>query len=402
MMNQLASAKHSDADLKFLRGRDIVCFSHDWTGDPLSKTHLMRLVAKHNRVLWVNSIGYRTPSINASDMGRAFKKLKAAATKNRLVKVEENIYVLHPIAIPKYGSELFRRINRILLRRQVRSAMRSLNFQRPINWIFNPAAGLLARQLDEEVLIYQCVDEYTQFTGVDAEGLRTIEADLLAAADLVVVSAQRLYDAKRHVNANTHLIRHGVDVEHFQTTLSSAVESAPEVANLPQPVIGFFGLISDWVDIELIAGIADRFPNGSIVLVGKVTMDVSLLESKPNVHLLGQKKYEDLPNYCKSWDVAIIPFKLNELTLNFNPLKTREYLAAGLPVVSTAMPEVEVMGQCLIANGVDEFVAQINKALEDPGLSQARSDSVSNETWVSKLEEIDGLLEQVHATGGRS
>lgn len=401
-MNQLAGAKRSEPNLKFLRGRDIVCFSHDWTGDPLSKTHLMRLVAKHNRVLWVNSIGYRTPSINASDMGRAFKKLKAAATKNRLVEVEENIHVLHPIAVPKYGSKFFRRVNRILLGWQVRNAMRSLNFQRPINWIFNPAAGLLARQLSEDVLIYQCVDEYTQFTGVDAEGIRAIEAELLAGADLVVVSAQRLYDAKRHANNNTHLIRHGVDVEHFQTALSSEVESAPEVAELPGPVIGFFGLISDWVDVDLIAGIADRFPDGSIVLVGKVTMDVSQLESKPNVHLLGQKRYEDLPKYCKSWDVAIIPFKLNELTLNFNPLKTREYLAAGLPVVSTAMPEVEVMGQCLIANDVGGFVAQINKALENPGISQSRSDSVSNETWVSKLEEIDHLLENAHGALGRT
>src|SRR5947209_166133 len=112
--------------------RDILCFSHDWTGDPLSKTHLMRLLARNNRVLWVNSIGYRTPGVNQADLGRAWKKLMAA--REPLREAEPNLFVLSPLAIPAYGLGLARVVNRWWLRAQVRRAMRRLGFQRPINW----------------------------------------------------------------------------------------------------------------------------------------------------------------------------------------------------------------------------------------------------------------------------
>src|SRR5437763_12426897 len=135
----------------------VLCFSHDWTGDPLSKTHLMRLLARDNRVLWVNSIGYRTPGLNKADVGRLWRKLTAA--RQPLREVERNIFVLNPLAVPAYGMRAARALNRWWLRRQVRSAMRKLRFSRPINWVFNPAAAVLARTLGEEVLIYQCVDE---------------------------------------------------------------------------------------------------------------------------------------------------------------------------------------------------------------------------------------------------
>src|SRR5262249_19082195 len=129
-----------------LRDRDILCFSHDWSGDPLSKTHLMRLLARKNRILWVNSIGYRTPSATKADLGRAIRKLGAAATSLR--EVEPNIFVLNPLAIPAYGQPAIRAVNRRLLRWQVRRAMRSLGFRRPINWIFNPAAAVITGELD--------------------------------------------------------------------------------------------------------------------------------------------------------------------------------------------------------------------------------------------------------------
>src|SRR5258708_5797086 len=148
-----------------LSGRDMLCFSHDWTGDPLSKTHLMRVLARENRILWVNSIGYRTPSFNKADVGRVLRKLAALA--NRLREVEPNIFVLNPLAIPAYGSPLVRRLNRRLLQWQVRSAMRRLGFRTPLNWVFNPAAAVVAGTLGEEAVIYYCVDEYSAFSGVN-------------------------------------------------------------------------------------------------------------------------------------------------------------------------------------------------------------------------------------------
>ena len=376
-----------------LRGRDLICFSHDWGGDPLSKTHLMRILARDNRVLWVNSIGYRTPTASKADMTRLFKKLKAATTPVR--EPEPNIFVLNPIAVPVYGRPGIRDLNRRLLRFQVKRAMRRLRFERPINFVFNPAAAVVAGALGEEQIIYYCVDEYMQFSGVSSNSLAELEQQLLRKSDLVIVSADRLYHSKKKANPRTVLIRHGVDVNHFRKALDPETVVPAEILNLPRPVIGFFGLIADWVDLDLIAAVAARFSGGSVVMLGKATTDTSALERIPNVHLLGQKTYASLPGYCKGFDVALMPFRINELTLNANPLKVREYLAAGLPVVSTAIPEVEVLGLCRIGHDYESFMREVELALQDPGPSAARSASMCSESWEARVEELRKCLADV-------
>jgi glycosyltransferase involved in cell wall biosynthesis len=373
-----------------LRGRDLICFSHDWSGDPLSKTHLMRILARDNRVLWVNSIGYRAPTASKADITRAFKKLKAAT--NSLSEPERNIFVLNPIAIPVYGRPRIRDLNRSLLRFQVKRAMRQLGFQRPINFVFNPAAAVVAGALGEEQILYYCVDEYTEFSGVSSSSLAELEQQLLRQSDLVIVSAERLFQSKVKTNPRTVLIRHGVDFDHFRKALDPETIVPEEIRDLPRPVIGFFGLIADWVDLDLMAAVAKRFPNGSMVLLGKSTTDTSALEQIPNVHLLGRKPYASLPAYCKGFDVALMPFRINELTLNANPLKVREYLAAGLPVVSTAIPEVEVLGLCRIGHDEASFVREVELALQDPGPSVARSELIRSESWGARVDELRECL----------
>lgn len=373
-----------------LRGRDILCFSHDWTGDPLSKTHIMRILARDNRILWVNSIGYRTPTVSKADINRAFKKLKAATTP--LSEPESNIFVLNPFAIPVYGQPRIRDFNRQLLRLQVKRAMRKLGFRRPINFVFNPAAAVVAGALGEDQVIYYCVDEYTAFTGVSSSSLAELEQQVMRRADIVIVSADRLYKSKAPFNERTVIVRHGVDFEHFRKALDSRTVVPADIAHLPRPVIGFFGLIADWVDLELIAQVARRFPQGSMVLLGKATTDLKVLKEIPNVQLLGRKPYELLPAYCKGFDVALMPFRINELTLNANPLKVREYLAAGLPVVSTAIPEVEVLGLCRIGRSRESFVREVENALADPGPSAPRSEAIRSESWEARLDEIRAHL----------
>lgn len=369
-----------------LRGRDMICFSHDWNGDPLSKTHLMRLMARENRVLWVNSIGYRAPTASRADLSRVFRKLAAAASPLR--EVEPNIFTLNPLAIPAYGNPRVRAFNRGFLRWQVKRAMRRLRFKRAINWVFNPAASVIAGELGEEMVIYYCVDEYTAFTGVDSKALAELELGLMRRSDLVIVSADRLYQSKAPFNPRTALVRHGVDYSHFRRALDAETVVPEEIAGLPRPVIGFFGLIADWVDVGLMASVAERFSTGSLVALGKVTTDVSALERLPNVHLLGRKPYGSLPAYCKGFDVALMPFRVNELTLNANPLKAREYLAAGLPVVSTAIPEVDALTLCRIGRDRESFLYEVEQALLDPGPSVERSEMVRGESWEERLDEI--------------
>lgn len=370
-----------------LHGRDMLCFSHDWSGDPLSKTHLMRLLSRDNRILWVNSIGYRAPSASARDMSRALNKLKAAAQPVK--EVERNIFVLNPLAIPVHGVPWMRAVNRQLLRLQVIRAMRGLHFERPINWVFNPAAGVIAGALDEDLVIYYCVDEYTAFSGVATNAMLDLEDQLLRRADLVIVSADRLHRTKSRANPRTVLVRHGVDYAHFRKALAAETEIPEEIRDLPRPIIGYFGLMAeDWIDIDLMVHVAKHFSTGSMVLLGKVTTDMSRLTSLPNVHLLGRKEFSTLPAYSKGFDVAMLPFPISEVTLNANPLKVREYLAAGLPVVSTKIPEVEVLGLCRIAESKEGFVREIEEALKDPGPKVERSDSMRGESWEGRLEEI--------------
>ena len=139
-----------------LRGRDILCFSHDWTGDPLSKTHLMRVLAKDNRILWINAIANRMPTTSSKDMSRIIKKLKAFAEP--VCEVESNIFVLNPLAFPSYGNKSILKVNQSFLARQVKKAMRKLGMQDVINMVFNPAAGMIAGRLGESELVYYCVD----------------------------------------------------------------------------------------------------------------------------------------------------------------------------------------------------------------------------------------------------
>jgi hypothetical protein len=136
------------------------------------------------------------------------------------------------------------------------------------------------------------------------------------------------------------------------------------------------------------ASVAERFSSGSLVALGKATTDVSTLERLPNVHLLGRKQYAALPAYCKGFDVALTPFRVNELTLNANPLKAREYLAAGLPVVSTAIPEVEALALCRIGRDRESFMWEVEQALLDPGPSVERSEVMRCESWEARLDEI--------------
>lgn len=376
-----------------LRGRDILCFSHDWTGDPLSKTHLMRVLSKDNRILWINAIPNRMPTTSSQDVSRIFKKLKSFT--DAVKEVEPNIFVMNPLALPAYGNASVVKLNQRFLLSQVKKAMKRLGFTRAVNMVFNPAAGMIAGRLGEQELIYYCVDEYTAFTGVSG-GLKKIEEDLFRKADLVIVSAEKLYESKKQFNLNTFVIRHGVDHAHFRKALDAETRIPEELAGLPRPIIGFHGLLADWVDFELLKKTAAHFSKGSVVLIGKVTVDaerkVKILEGVPNVHLLGRKPYGDLPAFCKGFDVALNPFVVNQLTQSANPLKVREYLAAGLPVVSTAIPEVEMMGNCLIGESHEDFIRRIEEALKDPGRREEISDSVAHESWEARVQELREIM----------
>jgi len=178
-----------------IEGKDIICFSNDWDSDPLSKKHIMLRLAKRNRVLWINSIGNRRPTASVRDFKRVLKKLKdfTGGGKN----VDNQIHVYSPIAVPFHSSAAVRWINRKALRWSVRRVCRRLGFQSPITWTFEPVSGEVAGSLGEHALVYHCVDEFSEFAGMDKKTILEMERRLMEKSDCVIVSSDRLYQIGR-------------------------------------------------------------------------------------------------------------------------------------------------------------------------------------------------------------
>ena len=376
-----------------IRNESIICFAHDWGGDPTSKTHIMRILSEGNRILWVNSIGMRRPAASARDLRRVVAKLRRAV--QGLVRVTPNLAVCNPLVLPLPGVPGVERINRVLLGASIRRDARRVGLRRPILWTFLPNTVGLLGHLGESRVIYHCVDEYSAFAGVSRATLRRMEDELVRRADVVLTSSESLCAARRALNPRTAFVSHGVDVAHFARALDPGMRPPPDATALAGPVVGFFGLIAEWVDLELVREIARRRPHWTIVMIGKTNVDVGPLEMLANVKLLGQKPYDLLPAYCRAFDVGIIPFRIDDLTLKANPLKLREYLAAGLPVVSSALPEVRKYADLVhVATGADGFVRAIDTALGErsDAAARARVEAMKHESWEARVEEISELI----------
>ena len=383
-----------------IRNESIICFAHDFQGDPTSKTHIMRILSEKNRILWVNSIGMRRPTVSGRDARRMVAKLRQLT--RGLVRVSPSLHVASPLALPLPGVPGVDQLNARLLTTSIRYFARRAGLTRPIVWTFLPNTIGLVGKLGESRVIYHCVDEYSAFAGVPREALRRMEEALVRRADLVLASSETLASERRQWNPRTHFVSHGVDVRHFARALEADLAPPADATGLGRPVVGFFGLIAEWIDLELIGEIARRRPAWTVVLIGKANVDTSALRALPNVRLLGQKPYETLPAYCRAFDVGIIPFRIDALTVRANPLKLREYLAAGLPVVSSDLPEVRKYDRLVhVATGVDGFLAAIETALAERGAAddRARSASMAHESWEARVEQISELIEE---TGGRA
>lgn len=381
-----------------LQNKSIICFANDFRGDPTSKQQVMRLLSENNKILWVNSIAMRKPSVSASDMSRIWSKLKRFF--RGLDKINDNLFAFTPLVLPLPSSKFAQVLNRLLLLAYLKFFIFKLGMKKIQLWTFLPNMVGLIGSLNEEKVIYYCVDEWSQFSFLDTETVIRLENELLAKSDLVITTAQKLYDSKRKHNNNTHLIPHGVDFDFFVKALDPSTNIPKDIASLPTPRIGFFGLIHEWVDLTLIEYMAKKHPEWAIVMIGKVVpeKDVSVAASLPNVYFLGQKEYSELPGYCKGLDVALIPFEINELTLNVNPIKLREYLAAGLPVVSTPLPEILSYNEVVyLAESKEEFTLATEKALRENSDENLRKRhaSVFHETWRARVEQISDLVDNI-------
>jgi glycosyltransferase involved in cell wall biosynthesis len=375
----------------------IVAFAKDWHEDPTSNHHVLRELARTRRVLWLNSLATRTPKLSSGrDLGKIKRKLAefARGPKN----VENDLWVFTPLVLPLPGSAAARAVNRQILRATIRTLRLRLGIGRFELWTFLPNTADYVGTLGEDLAVYYCVDEWSMFSYLDRDQTVAAERRLLERVDAVFAINHALADAKRAVNRATFVSPHGVDHAQFARALDPALAVPADLAALPGPRIGFYGTLRDWVDFALIAHIARARPAWSIALIGQVLCDVSAVSGLPNVHLLGQKRHDELPAYCRGFDAGMIPYRIDERMTFVNPLKLREYLSAGVPVVSTPVPEVVRYAHlCRVADTPDAFVAALDAALAEasPAARRARSEAMANETWSARVAEVTSKIAEI-------
>ncbi|QNA99192.1 glycosyltransferase [Massilia sp. Se16.2.3] len=236
--------------------------------------------------------------------------------------------------------------------------------ERPVAWFYTPMALPLLQALRPRLVVYDCMDELASFANAPKQLLQR-ETALLKLADLVFAGGPSLYEAKRQRHPNAHCFPSSVDVAHFSSALDRS-SSHPAQEAIPGPRLGFYGVIDERIDLALVDAVAAARPEWQLVLAGPVVkISEDSLPRRPNIHYLGQQPYDALPRLLAGWDVCLMPFALNEATRFISPTKVLEYMAAELPVVSTAIADVvNPYGHVVsIADGADAFVAACEAAL---------------------------------------
>lgn len=378
-----------------ISGQDFVVFSDDWGRHPFSCQHLMKVFLRENRLLWVNTIGLRNPTLSIYDARRIAEKAMGwfgRGSEEAELELPENLTVVSPFMVPWNQYGVLRNFNRKQVVSTVRSAMEELGFSSPVVVATVPNAADYIGQLDERLFVYYCVDEFSEWPGVNSALVKDLEKIMLDRTDMVAAVSDRLAANKKAANGPTHLLTHGVDVDHFRQTATA--QPADIYKDMPGPVIGYFGLIDERTDQDLLVGVMERYPEASLVLIGNTKVSLERLERFPRFHHVPPVPYESLPRYIAGFGVAIIPYAINELSLNINPLKLKEYIASGVPVVSTPLPEaVKLDGAVRVASSKGAFIKAVGEAAVEERRS-ALSDVLAGESWEDKARLLSGWMEQ--------
>lgn len=359
---------------------DLVIFGKEWGVQPSATEQLVRRLGpqghpqgfpRGRRMLWVNATGTR----NAAD-GAPFSG---------------GIRVLTPRAVPLGGHPLARRANRHLLGRQVQGAMAGAGIARPILWASWPTAVDALGRLGERAVVYQCDDDISALEGGESGPLRAMEDELVERADLVLASSPAL--AARFPRYKTVLVPHGVDMDLFAAP-------APRAPDLPDGfVAGFYGGLSPWIDTGLIAAAAEALPHWTFFLIGPIPERPPSLHGLHNLVFAGPRPHESLPGYSQHWTASILPLHDTPRMHACTPLKLREYLAAGTPVVATGGPALEEYRDVVAAvSGADWFIralSVIGGNSNSPDRARRQRACVAGESWNEAARLVADALDRL-------
>jgi glycosyltransferase involved in cell wall biosynthesis len=358
---------------------DLLCFSHlRWNFVFQRPNHLMVRCAQKRRVFFIEE-----PVFEGSEA-----RLEVATVEHGVTRV-----------VPYLPSSVDAKASARMLTLELEKLCRRVRVERAVHWYYSPMFWPIGRTLPRDLVVYDCMDDLTGFLGAPPE-LLGHEQDLLAHTDVMFTGGMALYEAKKKCHPNVHGVPSSVDAPFFARARSIDDDPVDQAA-IPWPRFGYFGVIDERIDLTLLAHLADTRPDWQIVMLGPVVkIDPAMLPRRPNIHYLGGKRYDELPHYVAGWDVALMPFALNDATRFISPTKTPEYLAAGLPVVSTAIRDViepyEALGLVRVARTHTEFVEHAGRALAGDMLAsnKDRDAFLAQHSWDATWERMDALLEQ--------
>ena len=374
----------------------IVVFAEDWGQHPSSTQHLIKCLLADRQIVWVNSLGLRRPRLTIRDSKRLLSKLCSLfKSKERPPSIDHNQpIIINPLAIPWPGNTLCRIINKFLLSRQIKSVLQKLNIQKPLLWLSLPTAVDMFGVFYETASIYYCGDYFSALAGVDHDAVEKLEQELIKKADLILTASSALC-AKFSPLASVCL-PHGVDAEHF-----AKMQIRPLDLPFNKPIAGFYGSISEWIDIDLIYNTAIRLKHWNFIFIGPVQTNIKKLQTLDNIFFLGVKAHHQLPAYVQHWQVSLLPFLDNEQIRACNPLKLREYLAVGTPIVTTDFPALDGYRHLIqVVNGDIDFSHAILSSLTESNATFIASDlygkrkqCAERESWKKRSLQLEQLID---------
>lgn len=368
-----------------------ICFSaQDWWyfNRAHSDFQLMRRIARDRPVLLVNSIGMRMPMPGrTTQVTRRLLRKARSVLRFLTAPIPEipDFHVMTPVVLPFYGSSVMRALNARLVRLQVRIAARRVGIEvsRAVILVTIPTAWDVIGPVRRRAILANRSDLHSAFEEADRDVIRRLEEDLLVNSDVVLYTSRSLMELESPLSGDRAVfLDHGVDLDRFG---ANHRERPSDVADIDGPIVGFFGGIEDYVvDIELLEQVAREIPDATLLLIGHATCSIDDLVDLPNVRWLGFRPYDEIPSYGAMFDVALLPRLRNDFNEHTNPIKLKEYLALGVPIVSTEFPEVRFYDDVVaVARDADDFVELVERALRGDGVGtqQTRQARVAGATW---------------------
>jgi glycosyltransferase involved in cell wall biosynthesis len=373
---------------------EIVVFTDDWFGLPFSCKHLLKNFLPEIPLIWVETIGLRSPGFNLYDIKRSFSKLKGWFSKgdDTNLQLPDNLGILDPFQIPYNQYSFIRRFNRNKMINTLADFSKNRPQRKRVFLTTWPFLGDLVNNINDDFSIYYRVDDFSEFPGVNKNLIRKLESEIIKKVDLVVGSAENL----ANVDNKSEYLPHGVDYEHFSVEYDN-VDMPEKLKQFSKPKIGFFGLLNSWLNLELIRDVARKNTQWDFIIIGPSQLPDNELPKASNMHYLGPVAYDELPQYAAHFDVALVPFKINELTISVNPLKLLEYFALGVPVVSTPLPEVvKYQPNVYIGGELDTISEAINMALAEYSPQKRKSNRAiaKSKSWSAQAMKLKGWIEE--------